>query len=71
MPSLINKDDKRYELTIKFSINTNLSNINGNTTIHGGIPSGNSSITLKEGNTIESNGSKDVVIEKGILSLVK
>ncbi len=69
MPSLINKDSTKYDLTIKSGASSKSSNINPNTTIHSGIPSGKSTITLKGGNTLESDGTKDVLIEKGKLSL--
>jgi hypothetical protein len=68
MPNLVNKDSTKYELSIKAGATTRQTSINGNTNQNSGVPSGKSTISIKGGASIESDGTKDIVIQNGKMS---
>ena len=67
MPNLQNKDSVKYDLTIKSSGSSCSTSISGSTTQTGKI-SGKQTISIKGGGSIESDGTKDIVISNGKLS---
>ena len=67
MPNLRNTDSVKYDLTIKSSGSSCSTSINSNTTQTGKV-TGKQTISIKGGDSIESDGTKDIVISKGKLS---
>ena len=66
MPSLINKDIKSYSVSIQSGPTTHVFIISENTTKSNSIPSGISKITLNR-ESIDSDGTKNILIENGLL----
>ncbi len=65
--NLVNKDSKRYDISIQ-TVGTTHTFISGSTTMSSGAPDG-ATIKVKDtGSTIKVSGSSDVIIKDGKLS---
>jgi hypothetical protein len=66
MPNVINKDNKSYSVSIQSGPSTSMFILAGNATKEGAVPSSTSKISVLQKH-IDSDGTKNIVIENGLL----